>query len=112
MAPSSVSESFSKANSHYERRHSLTNLTKSNLLIDLKAGYLIFEHIADNRSDVSYENFAFQEVLDVSASDYQIAEGDLQGAMVPSDFRQHCFTIKFRSKGVKLIACASEADRH
>ena len=68
VAPSSVSESMSNANSNYERRDSLTNLTKSNLLIDLKAGYLIFEHIADNRSDVSYENFAFSEVHDVGTS--------------------------------------------
>ena len=87
-------------------------MTKANLIIDLNECFIVFEHTDSNRTDVEYENFLFQEVQEVNSSAFVVDEADSQGAMVPIDFKLSCYKVKFRQKGVKLIACANEQDQH
>ena len=107
----SLENSFNPDNS-YERGQLFSNLSQSNLLIDQSKCSLIFEHTADSRSNVSYENYPFEEVLEVLVSEIQIGLEFLQAALVPSDFSVHCFNIKFATKGLKLVACGSSEDRN
>ena len=71
---------------------------------------MIFENTEYNRENVEYENFIFGEVQSVERSDYQIGEEDLR-ALLPVDFKDHCFKITFTQRNTKLIACGSLNDR-
>ena len=58
----------------YESHQSVSNLAKSNLSIDIHDNSITFEHMSENRTDVRYENFTFQDIMTVQPHNYEVTE--------------------------------------
>ena len=68
--------------------------------------------MSENRTDVRYENFTFQDIMTVQPFNYELTEQDISSELVPADFAFVCFKAKFKNSGAKFIATSNETDRH